>query len=188
MRVVFVGNTDPIFTAAQALATQSDDECFSARKLAATLGIPHTEALEALAKLLETSWCFRESSEGGLFTLDERWGIIKKFLTLGKEYEVLEIWHEYYCILPDPEAPGRGNTPALFHQSGFHVVDPTEPTFWDCQTDEDGRRTCLPLGWRNSGLLADCFDGVAEAQKKFWEDIHRYYPKTWQERKGTSCK
>lgn len=185
MRVVFVGNTDPIFTAAQTLATRSDDKCFSARELATTLGIPPAEALEAIEKLYDTGWCFRENSDGGPLTYYERWGLIRKSLTIGREYEVLEISNESYRILDDPETSDRGNVPALFHQSCFRVVDPTEPAFWDCQTDEDGR-SCLPPEWRQSGLFEDYFDGVAEARKRFWEDIHRYYPRTWQERKGSA--
>ena len=186
MRVVFVGNNDPIFTAAQTLATRSDDECFSARELAETLGIPPVEALAAVENLYETDWCFRESSDGGPLTYDERWGLIRKSLTLDREYEVLVISDESYCILDDPAPSGRGNAPVLFHQSGFRVVDPTEPTFWDCQTDEEGRRSCFPPKWRQSGLFEDYFDGVAEARKRFWEDMQRYYPKTWEERKRGS--
>ena len=91
MRVVFVENTDPIFTATQTLAARSADECFSACELAETTGMTPVDALQAIEKLYETDWCFREISDGSPLTFDERWGLIRKSLTPGREYEVLGI-------------------------------------------------------------------------------------------------
>ena len=186
MRVVFVENTDPIYTAVQALVARSDDECFSACELADMTGMTPVDALQAIERLSETDWCFRESSDGGPLTVDERWGLIRKSLTLGREYEVLEICDEYYRILNDPETRYGGNDPVLFHRSCFCVIDASEPAFWDCGTDEDGVRHCHVPEWSKSGFFEHYFDGVAEVREAFWEDLCRYYPKTWQERKGTT--
>ncbi len=188
MRVVFVENIDPIFTAAQTLAARSADECFSARELAETADMTLVDALQEIEKLYEyeTDWCFRETSDGSPLTFDERWGLIRKSLTPGREYEVLGIADEYYRILNDPETPYGGNEPVLFHRSCFRLVDPIEPTFWDCQTDEEGARHCDPPGWSKPGFFEDYFDRVAEVRKSFWEDLYRYYPETWQERKGAT--
>jgi hypothetical protein len=186
MRVVFVENTDPIFIAVQMLAARSADECFSARELAATTGITPVAALQAIEKLCETDWCFRETSDASPLTFDERWGLINKSLTPGREYEVLGIADEYYRVLNDPETPHGGNESVLFHRSCFQIVDPLEPIFWDCRTDEEGARYCTVPEWSKPGFFEDYFDRVVEVQKGFWADLQRYYSETWQERKGAA--
>jgi len=103
-------------------------------------------------------------------------------LTIGREYEVLGMEADSFRILNDPDTKPSGNNPVLFEPDCFEVSDPTEPSFWVCSVGEDGERYCYPKEWNNPGLFEDYHDGVQEVRKKFWEDLRRYYPLTWQER------
>ena len=41
-----------------------------------------------------------------------------------------------------------------------------------------------PETWPYGNDFEDYHDGVEEVRQRFWEDVQRYYPETWQERKG----
>lgn len=187
MRVVFTENTTPALVAARTLAAQSADECFSIHEVTEKTGVTLEEARVALEKLLETDWCFRVETDetfSPVLSPDERFGLIRKSLTVGREYEVLGIEADYYRLLNDPETWPYGNDPVLFDPSCFHLIDASEPSFWVCQTGEEGERYCYPPEWNEPGFFEDYHDGVEAVRQRFWEDLQRYYPQTWQERKG----
>ena len=184
MRVVFVMNKEPVLEAARHISARSADECFSAREVAHATGLEIEAVLNALGRLCEALWCTPVEMEPDSLNPDERWTLIRKSLTSGRVYEVLGIEADSYRILNDPETWPYGNDPVLFDPSCFRMVDSSEPSFWVCRKEEEGERYCYPLGWDAIGLFEDYHDGVEEVRQRFWEDVRRYYPETWQERKG----
>ena len=186
MEVRFKQETDLTFIMAQQIEKRSKDTCFSPNDIASSLSIPKLEAIEkvqnlyyrGLATVVERDW---DKPISG----DERWCIINLSLTVGRRYEVLEIYGDEYLILNDPETIPYGNDPVVFHKSNFEIIDSTEPYFWECALDEDGERYCVVPAWNKKGFFDDYHDGVIEIRKQFWEDIKKYFPKTWLERKAS---
>ncbi len=105
-------------------------------------------------------------------------------LTLGRAYEVLGIEADDYRLLTDENSDPFGNDPVLYESECFEIIDPNEPEFWNCKYGEEGERYCYPPEWCSVGFFEDYHDDVPEAQKIFWNELKRYYPNTWQERKG----
>ena len=107
-------------------------------------------------------------------------------LTMGRIYEVLGIEADAYRILSDPEGVGGGDDPGLYEPACFRVVESNEPDFWDCAYGEAGERYCYPPEWSEPGFFEEYHQGVLEIRERFWNDLRKYYPETWIERKGTS--
>jgi hypothetical protein len=189
MRVVFIENTTPVLVAARTLAAQATNECFSLREVAEKTKASLEETRVALDTLLEADWSFRVDTDkpsSPVLSPDERLGLRRHSLTVGREYEVLGIEADYYRVLNDPETWPYGNDPVLFHPSGFRLLDAKEPSFWVCQIGEEGERYCYPPEWSEPGFFEDYHDRVEVVRQRFWDDLRHYYPKTWQERKGAT--
>jgi hypothetical protein len=107
-------------------------------------------------------------------------------LTIGRVYEVLGIEADYYRLLSDEDTDPYGNDPVLFEPDCFEIIDPEEPEFWQCKFGEDGERCCYPKEWSSVGFFEDYHDGIAEVINRFWKDLEKYYPETWEEQKGDS--
>jgi hypothetical protein len=104
-------------------------------------------------------------------------------LTVGREYEVLGIEAGWYRLLDDPGKTPHGD-PVLFEPECFDVTDPTIPSFWDCSIGPDHEQYCYPEEWNGAGFFEDYHGRIDAVRKRFWEDLRRYYPETWQARKG----
>ncbi len=177
MRVVFLEESDPTRLAAREVEGQSDDGCFSANEIARIRGIGQEEAQESVDLLSERCLCSRTDDDWtGPRSGDERWCLIGPSLTVGREYEVLTVEGDWYRLLDDRDDP------VLFHQICFAVSDPTEPTFWVCEVDEDGERHCAPPEWSQVGFWEDYHDRMPEACRRFWESLKTLYPDTSKER------
>ena len=108
----------------------------------------------------------------------------RKFsLTIGRTYEVLGIEADDYRILDDEDSQPYGNDPVLFEPECFEIIDPEEPSFWECEYGDDGERYCYPKEWFHIGFFEDYHDGLSETVVIFWKGVKKYYPETWKERK-----
>lgn len=107
-------------------------------------------------------------------------------LSLDRVYEVLEIEADTYRILTDAESEPYGNDPVLYDPDCFNIIDPEEPEFWVCEIREEVDRYCYPPEWNGVGFFEDYHDALPEARKTFWNLLKRYYPETWNERKGNT--
>ena len=105
-------------------------------------------------------------------------------LTIGRVYEVLGIEANCYRLLDDECNKPYGNDPVLFEPNCFKIIDDTEPDFWVCELGEDGERYCYPKEWFSIGFFEDYHDGISEIRENFWKCLKKYYPETWEERKG----
>ncbi len=183
MKIVFVGPTDPALETARRLEGSSKDGMFSAVELAQQLGIPREEAQRSLDRLEEWGACGLVDDLSVPPSGTERWTTVDFALTVGREYEVLGIAGDHYIILTDSDTQPYGDDPFLFHQTLFRVTDSTEPSFWMCDTDEDGERHCLPREWHELPHFFEQYhDRVREVRTRFWRDLERYYPETAKER------
>ena len=185
MKVRLLKKTDPTWIAASVIEKQSKDGCFSPNEIADYLNIYKRLAVDRVDVLYDRGLTTRIDDDwSGPVSGNERWCLIQLSLTVDKEYEVLAIWGDDYLILDDPKTDSEpyGNDPVIFHKSSFEVTDPTEPTFWKCQIDEDGERNCCLPSWDTAGFFEDYHDGVNEIKKQFWKDLEKYFPETWKER------
>jgi hypothetical protein len=98
-------------------------------------------------------------------------------LTVGREYEVLELCLGSYRLLNDADEP------ILYDACCFEVSDPVEPTFWVSTFGEQGERYASPIEWSRPGFFEDWHDGVPMVVAEFWRDLERLYPKTAAERR-----
>jgi len=112
----------------------------------------------------------------------KNFGIHRQRLTFEKEYEVLEISYDRYRLLTDEDAKPYGNDPIIYDPRQFDVIDKDEPSFWVTFMEEDGERSASLPSWKEQYLFDDYHDGVESARQKFWNDLKKYYPKTWIER------
>jgi len=99
-------------------------------------------------------------------TSDDR---VIKSLTIGQTYKVLGIEADFYRLIDDT------NQPYVFEPECFEVVDSTEPSFWVCETGEEGERYCYPSEWNHPGFFEDFFDGENEAIDTFWQVYRQLY-------------
>lgn len=103
-------------------------------------------------------------------------------LSVGYDYEVLSIEANDYRLIPDKYKEFGGLDPFLYDSECFEVVESTEPTFWECEVDDEVRY-CYPKEWYHPGFFEDYFDGNRAVQMQFWNDIARLYPVTWERMK-----
>ncbi|MCH8823617.1 MAG: hypothetical protein IH984_08935 [Planctomycetes bacterium] len=90
-------------------------------------------------------------------------------LTLGREYGVIGIEADWYRIINDE------GDPCLYEPDCFSVIDPTEPTFWDCKFGEEGERYCYPTSWNRVGFFEDYHDSVQSVVRQFWREHEALY-------------
>lgn len=180
MWVECIDRDDVVLVAARRLADTSADRCFSVRELAADLPMDIGEALTKVGALEEQDWVFRwEDNLATPPTPGSRWGIRQHAtLTVRRRCEVLEVCADGYRILDDRDDP------VLFDPSCFRVVDSAEPGFWVTERGDENERYASPRDWARPGFFEDYYDGGRAVRDKFWNDLRRLYPRTWQERRG----
>jgi hypothetical protein len=83
-------------------------------------------------------------------------------LTAGRDYIVIGIEAGDYRIVDDTQSP------YLYPNGWFAIVDPEEPTFWVTSYGDDGERYAYPPELNEPGFFEDYFDGDAAARAKFW--------------------
>ena len=105
-------------------------------------------------------------------------------LSVGCEYEVLGIEADYYRLVPEKCKEFGKLDPFLYDSDCFEVVESAEPSFWECDTD-DGVRYCYPQEWNRPGFFEDYHDGNKAVQMRFWSDLSRLYPRTWERIKSS---
>ena len=105
-------------------------------------------------------------------------------LTVGRVYEVLGIEADNYRVLTDEDTPYDPNDPVLYEPECFKIVDETEPDFWINETGDDGERYAYPERWGRAGFFEDYHDRDQAVRDQFWSDLHKFYPRTWEERWG----
>lgn len=180
MLVKYTPSTCSIIIAARDLEGK---EGFSAGEVADHIGWLVKDVIDALDLHAEHGTCVRlDVNWSNSPTAKTKWCLIKISLTKGSIYEVLAIEGEYYRILSDANYKPCGSDPVLFHTSLFEIVDPIEPTFWQCTFDDDGERQCAPPDWCEPYFFERFHDGEEPIRKQFWRDIRRYYPRTAAER------
>jgi hypothetical protein len=103
-------------------------------------------------------------------------------LTVGRVYEVLGIEADNYRVLTDESATLDPNEPVLYEPQCFRVVDSSEPASWVTQLGDEGERYSYPPPWIRVGFFEDYFDQVEAIREQFWDDLRKFYPKTWEER------
>jgi hypothetical protein len=106
-------------------------------------------------------------------------------LVPGRTYEVLGIEGDYYRVLTDSDHPHCPNDPVLCQPAVFRVVDAAEPEFWITEFVE-GARYSYPAEWIKGYFFEDYHDRVQEVRDRFWSDLKRLYPTTWNVRVGTA--
>jgi hypothetical protein len=185
MKVEYRPLQDSLLDACRNLAIRCEDETFSAQQVAdfAKVELPHV--LKRLDWLQENEWIVRISNDWkDELSPDELWCLHEQHLTSGRLYEVLGIEDGYYRILKDETDANCPNDPLLYSLTGFIIQDPAEPTFWVKEVGPEGERSCYPPEWMATGFWEDYHDGVDTVIAQFWDDVRRYYPWTWKERKG----
>lgn len=183
MKVVFGDGRDSVFDAARRLAQESDDDCFSVGQLASTCKISLEEAREKIDVMEERDLCVQIDSESTESVRNnEKWCLRQPSLTVGSEYEVLAIFGDYYLILSDPSTEPYGNDPLIYHKACFDVTDSTHPMFWQHEIDEDGEDCYFPPGWGDY-FFEDYHGGNEMVRKQFLDDLKKYHPETWKERR-----
>jgi hypothetical protein len=81
------------------------------------------------------------------------------WLTVGREYDVLEIFAESERgVLLRIETDESG-TPGLWDASLFTTVSAEIPASWSAEVQADGSLTIGPDAWRRSGFWESYFDG-----------------------------
>lgn len=182
MKIIFKKETDKTWITAHKIEEKSIDGCFSPNEIASYLKIDNKVAQNDVDHLEERGLCSRiDHDYQEIQTGDERWGLIKLSLTVGREYEVLAIYGDDYIILNDPETKPYGNDPVAFHKSLFQIVDSKKPDFWQVEDTADGEKCFFPPNWEGS-FFEEYHDGIEIIRKQFWNDLKEYYPETWKKR------
>ncbi len=185
---IFKEQTDRILLAAKKLVGKSNDGCFSPNEIAALLNMSRKEVEDKLDYLTDNDLCFRYDFTGIPLAGDECWEIRTFNLTVGKEYEVLAIYENDYIILSDPDlSKPFPNDPSLYPKTLFTVIDSEKPDFWITKHYySNGLPSFVPHFWSDEEFFGDFHDKKPKIRQQFWNDLKKYYPKTWKERFGDS--
>jgi hypothetical protein len=91
------------------------------------------------------------------------------WLTLDREYDVLEIYAYPGSYVELRLRSDDGVTPALFHSAMFMTVDGQLPDSWEARVDEGGVLRLGPADWMEPGFWEAYFDrepGAVEAYER----------------------
>ncbi len=72
----------------------------------------------------------------------------------------------------------------LYEPECFRAIDPSAPAFSVSEIGEDGERYAYPEPWSHPGFFEDYHDHVKAIREQFWDELRRFYPKTWTEQRG----
>ncbi len=187
MKVEYKPLQNSVLDVCRDLSGSSKEETFSAKQVADKSKEELPQILRSLAWLQETGWIDRITAELNEEILpDEPLCLHKDWLTPGRLYEVLGIEGNYYRLLSDENHHYCPNEPFLYSFTGFIIKDKIEPPFWVTEVGDEGERYSGPPEWHKIGFWEDYHDGVKYATEQFWEDVRKYYPWTWKERKAHS--
>jgi hypothetical protein len=106
-------------------------------------------------------------------------------LTIGRNYEVLEVSDDMFRLLCDEDHPYCPNEPVLYECECLSVVVGNKPESWSTEHWYDGCRYEGPSNWLRVGFWEDFFNGVQRVRDEFWNDLRELYPQTWEERRGS---
>lgn len=88
-------------------------------------------------------------------------------LTVGQQYEVIEVAADHYRVLDDT---GR---PYLFPKSVFRVIDATRPRDWVSEVFDGDEYASAPA-FRRPGFFEDYFDRNPKAIREFNRYINQH--------------
>ena len=84
----------------------------------------------------------------------------KRYLTAGREYQVLGIEGDWYRVLDDK------NEPILVDPKACELTDPTEPPDW-IREEIDGELYAYPPALNRVGFFEDYYDKQDQAVREF---------------------
>jgi hypothetical protein len=89
------------------------------------------------------------------------------YLTIGREYEVLEL-----LVHPPGDVRIRildddAKTPSVWPLGSFEITKANLPSNWAIEVSEDGSIRLSPPAWLKEGFWEEYFDGKADAVTEF---------------------
>lgn len=95
------------------------------------------------------------------------------WLTLHREYDVLEIY-----AYPGRQVEFRltsddGSTPALFDSTMFMTIDGHLPDSWEARVEDGGILRLGPARWMEPGFWEAYFDSEPAAVEAYEREVHR---------------
>ena len=85
-------------------------------------------------------------------------------LSIGKDYEVLEMAGPFYRIISDSD-----KEPYLYPNDCFEIVDDTKPEFWVTE-EVDEEIYSGPPNWQVVGFWDNYFDDIKQVKQQFKKD------------------